>query len=75
MDIFLNRLLEYSQHNIMFLGIFNAVFLNIFNYLPHLELKNRSIQIVFTSFVLISNIGIKRFDCPVSNDKQPENPV
>ena len=48
----------------MFLGVLNAVFLNISNYLPHLELKNRSIQImVITNFVNISNVGIKRFDC------------
>ena len=42
----------------MFLGVLNAVFLNISNYLPHLVLRNRSIQIV-----VILNAGIKRFDC------------
>ena len=48
----------------MFLGVLNTVFLNISNYLSHLELKNRSIQIVVvTNFVTISNVGIKRFDC------------
>ena len=53
---------KYPQH--MSLGVLNTVFLNISYYLPHLELKNRSIQIVLvTNFVLISNVGIKRFDC------------
>ena len=47
---------KYPQHK--FLGVLNTVFLNISNYLSHLELRNRSIQIV-----VISNVGIKRFDC------------
>ena len=48
----------------MFLGVLNTVFLNISNYLPHPELRNRSIQIVVvTNFVVISNVGIKRSDC------------
>ena len=48
----------------MFLGVLNTVFLNISNYLPHLELRNRSIQIVvITNFFVILNVGIKRFDC------------
>ena len=52
----------------MFLGVLNTVFLNISNYLPHLELSNRSIQIVvITNFVVISNVGIKRFDCTFQN--------
>ena len=57
---------KYPQH--MFLGVLNTVFLNISNYLPHLELWNRSIQtVVVTNFVIISNVGIKRFDC-INND-------
>ena len=52
---------KYPQH--MFLGVLNTVFLNISNYLPHLELRNRSIQTdVITNFVVISNVGIKRFE-------------
>ena len=52
---------KYPQH--MFLGVSNTVFLNISNYLPHLELRNRSIQIVaLTNFVVVSSVGIKRFD-------------
>ena len=48
----------------MFFGVSNTIFLNISNYLPHLELRNSSIQIVvITNFVVISNVGIKRFDC------------
>ena len=48
----------------MFLEVLNTVFLNISNYLPHLEIRNRSIQIVIiTNFVVITNVGIKRFDC------------
>ena len=27
-------------------GVLNTIFLNISNYLPHLELRNRSIQII-----------------------------
>ena len=46
----------------MFLGVLNTVFLNISNYLPHLELTNRSIQkVVKTNFDVISNVGMKRF--------------
>ena len=53
----------------MFLGVLNTVFLNISNYLPHLEPGNRSIQIVvITNFVVISNVGIKRFDCTMVFD-------
>ena len=53
---------KYPQHK--FLRGLNTVFLNISNYLPHLGLRNRSIQIVvLTNFVVISNVGIKRFDC------------
>ena len=53
---------KYPQH--MYLGVLNTVFLDISNYLPHLELRNRSIQIVvIKNFVVISNVGIKRFDC------------
>ena len=48
----------------MFPGVLNTVFLNISNHLPHLELRNHSIQIVvITNFVVISNVGIKRFNC------------
>ena len=35
---------KYPQH--MFLGILNTVFLNISDYLPYLELRNRDFQIV-----------------------------
>ena len=53
---------KYPQH--MFLGVLNTVFFNISNYLPHLELRNRSIQtVVITNFVFISHVGIKSFDC------------
>ena len=52
---------KYPQH--MLLGVSNTVFLNISNHLPHLELRSRSIQsLVKTNFVIISNVGIKRFD-------------
>ena len=48
----------------MFLGVLNTVFLNISNYLPHLELRNHSIQIIIImNFFIISNVSIKRFDC------------
>ena len=48
----------------MFLGVLNIAFLNISNYLPHLKVRKRSIQIaVIRNFVVISNAGIKRFDC------------
>ena len=36
----------------MFLGVLNTVFLNISNYLPNLELRNRSIQIVVVTNLL-----------------------
>ena len=53
---------KYPQH--MFLGVLNTEFLNSSNYLPHLELRNRSAQIVVVAnFVVISSVGIKRFDC------------
>ena len=53
---------KYPRH--MFLGVLNTVILNISNYLPHLVLRNCSIQIVvIVNFVIISNVGIKRFDC------------
>ena len=53
---------KYPQH--MLLGVINTVFLNISNWLSHLGLGNRSIQIVvITNFVVISNVGIERFDC------------
>ena len=61
---------NYLQH--MLLGELNTVFLDtcISNYLPHLELKNRSIQIVVVAnFVVISSVSIKRFDCV----KNPRN--
>ena len=52
---------KYSIH--LFLGVLNTIFLNIFNYLPHLELRDRPIKIVVvTNFVVISSVGIKRFD-------------
>ena len=52
---------KYPKH--MFLEILNTIFLNIPNYLPHLELRNRSILIVvMTNFVVISNVNIKRVD-------------
>ena len=55
---------KYHQH--MFLGVLNTVFLNSSNYLAHLELRNLSIQIfVITNFVVISNVGIKKFDCEI----------
>ena len=48
----------------MFLIVLYTIFSNISNYPSHLELKIRSIQIVvITSFVVISNIGIKRVYC------------
>ena len=48
----------------MFLGVLNTVFTNISIYLPHRNVRNRSIQIVvITNFVVISNARIKRFDC------------
>ena len=55
----------------MFLGVLNTVhvFLNISNYLPHLELRNCSIQVVsITNSVVILNVGIKRFDCINKDD-------
>ena len=48
----------------MFLGVLNAVFLNISNYPSHLELRIHTIQIVVTtSSVMKQNVGIKRVDC------------
>ena len=48
----------------MFLGILNAIFLNIsYNLFDH-ESRVGSIQIVIlASFVIISNVGIKTVDC------------
>ena len=47
----------------MFLGVLNTVFLNIYNYLPYLELKDCSIQsVIKTNFVVILDVGIMRFD-------------
>ena len=52
---------KYPPH--MFLGILNTILFNFFNNPFHFELKIRSIQIVvITSFVVISNVCIKRFD-------------
>ena len=66
-DVCLNRLGEAIQTNIqqhMFLGVLNTVYLNTSNYLPHLELRDRPIQIVVvTNLDFISSVGIKRFDC------------
>ena len=63
----------------MFLGVLNTVFLTISNYLPHLELRNRSIRIVvIKNFVVISNVGIKSFDfiqCNWHNFKGMDTPV
>ena len=60
---------SHRQH--MFLGVLNTVFLNISNYLPHLELWNRSIQIVVVmNFAIILNVSIKRFDCIVKTTFQ-----
>ena len=57
---------KYPQH--MFLGVLNIEFLNISNYLPQPELRNRSIQIVVVmNFVVISNVGKMRFDCNTNN--------
>ena len=67
-------LLESPQH--MFLVVLNTVFLNISNYLPYLELRNRSIQIVvITNFVVIciSNVDIKKFDH--TQVKPPNKPL
>ena len=47
----------------MFLGKFNTIFFNFSNNLFHLELKIRTIQIdLITSYVVMSNAGIKRVD-------------
>ena len=56
---------KYPQH--VFLGVFNTVvFFNFSNRLPHLEPRNHSIQIaVITNFIVIFNVGIKRFDCNI----------
>ena len=40
-------------HNICLLGVLNTVFLNIANYLLHLELRNHSIQIVVLRILLL----------------------
>ena len=49
---------KYPQH--MSLGGLNTMFLNISNFLPHLELRNYSIQIVIImNFVIVSNVGIR----------------
>ena len=53
---------KYPQHVI--LGVVDTILLNISNSLPHLEQRNRSIEIVvITNFVVISNAGIKRYNC------------
>ena len=53
---------KYPRH--MRLAVLNTIFLNTSNYLPHLGFRNPSIQIVvITNFVVISYVGIKRFDC------------
>ena len=58
---------KYPQH--MFLGVLSAIFLNFSNNPFRLQLRIRSIQIdVITSFVVISNVVIKRVDC----SKTPE---
>ena len=60
---------KYPQLNIMFLGILNTKLFNFSNNPFILELKIRSIQIVvITSFVIISNVGIKRVDCKGSTE-------
>ena len=53
---------KYPRH--VFLGILITILFNFSNNPFHLELKIRSVQnVVITSFVVISNVGIKRFDC------------
>ena len=53
---------KYPRH--MFLGISNAILFEFSNNPFHFQLKIRSIQtVVITSFVVISNMGIKRVDC------------
>ena len=53
---------EYPRH--MFLGILNTILFNFSNISFKIDLKIRSIQtVVIKSFVVISNVGIKRFDC------------
>ena len=48
----------------MFSEILNTILSNFSNNPFHLELRNRYIQIVvITSFVVISNVGIKRIHC------------
>ena len=48
----------------------SIVLLHISNFLPHLKLRNRSIQIVVISnFVIILNVCIKRFDCITINEQ------
>ena len=47
----------------MFLGLLNTILFNFSNNWFHLELKIRSIQsVIITSFVVISNVGIKWVD-------------
>ena len=58
---------KYPLH--MFLGILNTILFNFSNNPFYHELKVRSIQIVvITSFVVISNVGIKRVVC-ISSQK------
>ena len=53
---------SYPRH--VFLGILNTILSNFFNNPFHLELRIPSIQIVvITSFVVISNVGIKTINC------------
>ena len=52
---------KYSQQ-LFFVVSYSILYIS--DYLPHIELRNHSIQIVgITNFVVISNVGIKRFDC------------
>ena len=45
----------------MVLGVLNTIFLNISNYLSHLELRVHFIQTAnITSFVVLSNVSIKK---------------
>ena len=54
---------KYPQH--MFLGVLNTIFLNIFNYLPHLDLRNRTIQIiVIMNFVIKSECWLYLYPPP-----------
>lgn len=48
----------------MFLGVKNNIFLNISNHLSQLILSICSIPtIIITTYVIISNVSIKRIDC------------